>query len=257
MGRGEPTDEKLVQDYTSRWYQERYSGSGFLYHSRIVTDMLSGIKFRDGRYSDKVLDVGCGTGFASSLYPNFDICGLDISDGMLERNPYKWVKGSAEHIEFPDNHYDFVICRSLLHHLEDPLLGLKEMFRVLKPGGQFVCWDPNHNIFYETVRHIFQHTDRFSHLHHSFNAEELFRMIENCNDPNFSKYGDDKGGNGFEITEKRYIGYLAYPLLGFPDIINFRIPTWLGRNLIAFDDFISKTSLKKFSWSLMVKAIKK
>ena len=213
MGRGEPTDEKLVQDYTSKWYSERYSGTGFLYHSRIVTDMLSGIKFRDGRYSDKVLDVGCGNGFISQLHPNFDIQGIDISDGMLALNPYQSVKASAEEIPFSDNTFDFVICRSLLHHLELPVLGLKEMFRVLKPGGRWVCWDPNHNIIYETIRHIFQGTDRFSHLHKSFNDEELFGMIE---------------GTGFNITEKKYIGYLGYPLLGFPDIINFHIAIGIG-----------------------------
>src|SRR3990167_2046661 len=241
MSRGEPTDEKLVQDYTSKWYQQRYSGSGFLYHSRIVTDMLSGIKFRDGRYSDKVLDVGCGTGFVSQLFPNFDITGIDISDGMLERNQYKWVKASAESIPFPDNYYDFVVCRSLLHHLDEPSEGLEEMFRVLKPGGSFVCWDPNHNIVYETIRHIFQHTDRFSHLHKSFNDKELFSMIEEA---------------GFGINERKYIGYLAYPSLGFPEIINFKIPIWLGRKLIAIDDLISKTPLNKLSWSLMVRARK-
>jgi len=241
MSRGEPTDEKLVQDYTSKWYQQRYSGTGFLYHSRIVTDMLNGIKFKDGRSSDKVLDVGCGTGFVSQLYPNFDITGVDISDGMLERNPYKWVKGSAEAIPFPDNHFDFVVCRSLLHHLDDPRVGLREMRRVLKPGGHWVCWDPNHNALYELVRHLFQRTDRFSHLHHSFNAEELFSMVEE---------------EGFKITEKKYIGYLSYPSLGFPDIINTRIPTWLGRKIMALDELISKTPLKRFSWSLMVRAVK-
>lgn len=241
MGRGEPTDEKLVQDYTSKWYARRYSDSGFLYHSRIVTSMLDGIKFKDGRHSDKVLDVGCGIGFVSQLYPNFDIIGLDISDGMLERNPYKWEKGSAESIPFNDGQFDFVVCRSLLHHLDRPEIGLKEMVRVLKPGGHFSCWDPHHNVLYETVRHIFQHTDRFSHLHHSFNAEELFGMIEEA---------------GLEITEKKYLGYLAYPLLGFPDIINFHIPIGIGRKLIRLDDFISKTPLKKISWSLMVRARK-
>lgn len=256
QARGEPTDEKLVQDYVSTLYPKRYSGTGFLYHSRVVTDMLEGIKFRDGRYSDKVLDVGCGIGFVSQLYPNFDITGIDISDGMLAHNPYKWQKAPAENIPFPENTFDFVICRSLLHHLEDPLLGLKEMFRVLKPGGKFVCWDPNHNIVYETIRHIFQHTDRFSHLHKSFNDEDLFRMIENCNDPYFTSYGDSKGGDGFKITEVKYIGYLAYPTLGFPDIIDFKIPIWLGRKLIRIDEFISKTPFKKLSWSLLVKAVK-
>ena len=241
MSRGEPS-EKFVQDYSSKWYATRYSGSGFLYHSRIVTQMLDGIKFRDGRYSDKVLDVGCGNGFVSQLYPNFDITGIDISDGMLERNPYKWVKAPAESIPFPDNTFDFVVCRSLLHHLDDPKLGLREMVRVLKPGGQWSCWDPNHNIVYETVRHMFQNTDRFSHLHHSFNDKELFSMVEE---------------SGLEIKEKKYVGYFGYPLLGFPDIINFKIPIWIGRKLIRLDDFISKTPLKRFSWSLMVTGVKK
>lgn len=241
MSRGEPS-EKYVQDYTSKWYAARYSGSGFLYHSRIVTQMLEGVKFRDGRYSDKILDVGCGTGLVSQLYPNHDIVGIDISDGMLEQNPYIWKKAPAESIPFPDNHFDFVICRSLLHHLDDPRLGLGEMVRVLKPGGKFACYDPNHNFIYEIIRHLFQRTDRFSHLHHSFNDKELFGMIEEA---------------GLNITLKRYLGYLSYPLLGFPDIVNFKIPIWLGRKLIRIDDFISKTPFKKWSWGLMVKAVKK
>lgn len=256
MSKGEPTSEQLVQDYTSKWYAERYSGSGFLYHSRVVTDMLSGIKFRDGRHSDKVLDVGCGTGFVSQLYPNFDITGIDISDGMLANNPYKAIKASAESIPFEDNSFDFVIARSLLHHLDRPDIGLKEMFRVLKPGGKWACWDPLHGPIYNLIRSTFQHTDRFSHLHKSFNDKTLFQMIENCNDPNFTECGDAKGGYGFKITEKRYIGYMAYPLLGFPDIVNFRLPVLIGRKLIILDDLIAKTPLKRFAWSLMVKAIK-
>lgn len=240
--KGEPTNEKLVQDYVSKWYAKRYSGTGFLYHSRIVTDMLGGIKFRDGRYSDKVLDVGCGVGFVSQLYPNFDITGIDISDGMLEKNPYKWVKAPAEKIPFEDNHFDFVLCRALLHHLEDPRVGLREMARVLKPGGTFSCWDPNAALFATAFRKAFQKTERFSHLHHSFQDHELFKMIEEA---------------GFKITEKKYIGFLAYPLCGFPDIKDFKLPIWLGRKLIVLDALIGKTPFKKLAWSLMVKGVKK
>ena len=193
------------------------------------------------RHSDKVLDVGCGTGLISQLYPNFDITGIDISDGMLSNNPHKWIKAPAEELPFPDNTFDYVVCRSLLHHLDDPLEGLIEMYRVLKSGGKWVCWDPNHGVIYGIIRHIFQHTDRFSHLHRSFKDDDLFAMIEEA---------------GFKITEKRYIGYLAYPLLGFPDIVQFPISIGFGKFLIWLDEQISKTPLKKLSWSLMVKAEK-
>lgn len=239
--KGEPTDEKLIQDYVSKWYDKRYSGTGFLYHSKIVTDMLEGIKFRDGRYSDKVLDVGCGVGFVSQLYPNFDITGIDISDGMLEKNPYKWVKAPAEAIPFPDNHFDFVICRSLLHHLDDPILGLREMVRVLKPGGKWVCWDPNAGTLATWFRKIFQKSDRFSHLHHSFKDMELLKMVEDA---------------GLNIQDMKYIGFLAYALCGFPDIKNFHLPIWIGRNLIKIDDLLSKSFIKRCAWSLMVKGVK-
>ena len=241
MSRGEPTDEKLVQDYVSTLYPKRYSGTGFLYHSRIVTEMLEGVKLKDGKYSDKVLDVGCGIGFVSRLYPSFDIVGIDISDGMLANNPHKWLKAPAEAIPFPDNHFDFVVCRSLLHHLDDPTVGLREMFRVLKPGGKWVCWEPNHNALYETIRHLFQGTDRFSHLHHSFDAEQLFYLISKA---------------GFKITDKRYIGYFGYPTLGFPDIIRFPIPIGVGKVIMKLDEWIGKSWFKKLSWSLMIKGEK-
>jgi SAM-dependent methyltransferase len=155
---------------------------------------------------------------------------------------YKWVKAAAEKIPFPDGQFDFVLCRALLHHLENPSVGLKEMYRVLKPGGTFSCWDPNAATLATTFRKMFQKTERFSHLHHSFKDEELFKMIEDA---------------GFQITEKRYIGFLAYPLCGFPDIKDFKIPLWFGRNLISIDDLISKTPLKKLAWSLMIRAVKK
>lgn len=241
MSIGEPNSEKLVQDYTSKWYRKRYSGTGFLFHARQACEMLSGVRMSD-RHSDKILDVGCGTGFISQLYPNFDITGIDISDGMLAQNPHKWQKASVYEIPFPDNHFDYVVCRSLLHHLEDPVRGLKEMFRVLKPGGKWACYDPNHNVVYEFIRHIFQHTNRFSHLHKSFNDRALVNMIW------------DQGG--FAITEVKYIGFLSYPLLAFPDIIDFHIPIGIGKLIMKLDELIAKTPVKRLAWSLMVKAEK-
>lgn len=232
--------EQEVQDWVSQFYAQRYSGSGFLYHSKIVTEMLDGARMSDRR-SDKILDVGCGIGFISQLYPNFDITGVDISDEMLKRNPFKWQKARVEELPFPDNHFDYVVCRSLLHHLEEPSLGLKEMFRVLKPGGKWICWDPNYSFLINLFREWFQNTNRFSHLHKSFTVNELRNMLEET---------------GFAVDEVKYIGFLAYPLLGFPDIFNFRIPHGIGKILIGIDNLIAKTPLKSLAWSVMVRAHK-
>ena len=238
---GEPTDEQLVQDYVAKWYPQRYSGTGFLYHARIVTHMLEGIKFRDGRHSDKVLDVGCGVGFVSQLYPNFDITGIDISDEMLKRNPYQWLKAPAEDIPFPNGTFDFVICRSLLHHLEVPSKGLAEMARVLKPGGKFVCWEPNLSIFNDWIRKLAKLTRRFSHWHKNFEPIELQEMIRDAN---------------LDIQSITYQGYLAYPLIGFPDILNLRLPISVGRTLMRIDEWISQTPLAPVGWAVMIRAIK-
>ena len=237
MTLGEPE----VQDFVAKLYPKRYSGTGFLYHSRIVTEMLRGVKFRDGRHSDKVLDVGCGIGFVSQLYPNFDIMGVDISEEMLKRNPYVWKQAPVEVLPFPDNTFDFVICRSLLHHLEHPYLGLLQMFRVLKPGGTWVCWEPNLSQWNDWIRKLSKLTKRFSHWHRSFSPDVLVKLIE-C--------------SGFQIVSKQYHGHFAYAMLGFPDIIDLKIPLGIGKKLIWLDDQIAKTFLAKTGWAVMIKAVK-
>lgn len=239
---GEPTSEKLVQDYVSKWYARRYSGTGFLYHARVVTRMLEGATFRHGRKAvTKILDVGCGTGFVSQLYPNFDITGIDISDEMLKRNPYTWVKAPAEAIPFPDGTFDFVVCRSLLHHLESPEAGLKEMHRVLKPDGTFVCWETNFSMFNDWMRRIAKLTRRFSHLHKNFKRKELLRMIKSAN---------------LEVSQVYLHGIFAYPLAAFPDILDLKLPIWIGRWLLAIDDVLAKTPLRYLAFSVMIKARK-
>ena len=233
--------EPEVQDAVAKFYEKRYAGTGFLYHARIVTQMLDGIKFRDGRYSDKVLDVGCGVGFLSQLYPNFDITGIDISDEMLKRNPHTWVKAPAEAIPFPDNTFDFVVCRSLLHHLDVPAKGLAEMVRVLKPGGKWVAWEPNLSIFNDWIRKLSKLTKQFSHWHKNFSPKELKRMIE---------------ASGLTITSVKHHGHLAYPMLGFPDILKLPISLSVGRYLMAFDEVLSRTFIASTGWATMIKATK-
>ena len=75
--------ELSVQNHSSQYYEQRYTGSGLRYHTEVIQWLM-------GHAQSKVLDAGCGTGIVSSLYAktSLDILGVDISDGMLATKRY-------------------------------------------------------------------------------------------------------------------------------------------------------------------------
>jgi len=103
----------------------------------------------------KVLNVGCGRhGTERVLFPkpNYSIYGVDTNEESLEilgkRRVYEGlIKGSIASLPVPSATVDVVYLRLVLHHLVAPrnLLsdGLRECFRVLKPGGMLVLVEPN------------------------------------------------------------------------------------------------------------------
>jgi demethylmenaquinone methyltransferase / 2-methoxy-6-polyprenyl-1,4-benzoquinol methylase len=98
---------------------------------------------------DTILDVATGTGdlalAALKLNPS-KITGIDISEKMLEigrakierkglRGKIELLKGDSENIQFPDNHFDAAMVAFGVRNFSDPLAGLKQILRVIKPGG--------------------------------------------------------------------------------------------------------------------------
>jgi len=100
-----------------------------------------------------VLDVACGTGalaLAAAERTGEDgyVAGLDINEGMLgvarrKSSTIDWRLGRAEELPFPDNHFDAVASQFGLMFFEDRQQAVREMTRVLKPGGRFAVavWD--------------------------------------------------------------------------------------------------------------------
>jgi ubiquinone/menaquinone biosynthesis C-methylase UbiE len=95
-----------------------------------------------------VLDLGCGTGsyieIQSGLqeHKNIRWYGADPSEDMLNVAREKaqialFHKAGAEDLPFDDNFFDYVTSRFSFHHFADRNRALKEIFRVLKPGGYF------------------------------------------------------------------------------------------------------------------------
>jgi len=97
----------------------------------------------------RVLELGCGTGtFTGDFSRSFsDLTAIDISDSLLEvaaqRFPnVKFVNADIHATPFEPASFDLVVGCSVLHHLEwDD--ALKEVFRILRPGGALRFTEPN------------------------------------------------------------------------------------------------------------------
>jgi SAM-dependent methyltransferase len=94
---------------------------------------------------DRALDVGAGPGFLSAALLNrvAEAVALEPSEAMLSHAPagVKGVVGSALDMSFADASFDLVTCVNSLHHLPDPHAALREIARVLAPGGRFAIQD--------------------------------------------------------------------------------------------------------------------
>ena len=99
---------------------------------------------------DKVLEIGCGTGlFTRKFYAatKANLTAIDISEDLLREArkllpEVTFKTDDAMHMSFQNAEFDVVFGSSILHHLEFDS-SLKEIYRVLKPGGRMIFAEPN------------------------------------------------------------------------------------------------------------------
>jgi demethylmenaquinone methyltransferase/2-methoxy-6-polyprenyl-1,4-benzoquinol methylase len=96
----------------------------------------------------QILDLCCGTGDIALAFARAgaDVTGADFTDEMLRvaeaRTPaVRWVRADALELPFPDDSFDVVSVGYGLRNLADIERGLREILRVLKPGGRFLSLD--------------------------------------------------------------------------------------------------------------------
>lgn len=102
---------------------------------------------------DRVLDVACGTGALARaawarVQPGGSLAGVDINDGMLAvarrmSSEIEWQQGPAESLPYGDGSFDAVVSQFGLMFFEDRVAALREMWRMLGPGGRLAVavWD--------------------------------------------------------------------------------------------------------------------
>ena len=100
----------------------------------------------------KLIDVASGTGDIAKLYLekinyNGFVCCVDENKEMLNLNKkkfeessnIKWFRNNAEKLPFEDNYFDYYTISFGIRNINNINIALKEAYRVLKPGGRFLC----------------------------------------------------------------------------------------------------------------------
>jgi ubiquinone/menaquinone biosynthesis C-methylase UbiE len=147
----EITEPSVVNDVESfnRW-SKTYEDSWMqrLYFDRIHYRVLSFAEA--GTSPGCIVDVGCGTGRllrkARKRWPHSQLMGVDPAEGMVKKARVLmpdsvFIMSPAESIPVPDASVDLVFSTTSFHHWQDQLQGVREIRRILRPGGQFILSD--------------------------------------------------------------------------------------------------------------------
>jgi len=194
-------------------YEAHYSDEWSVEYRRrfIYEPMFAGLNLA----GLQVLDAMCGSGQTTSylLARGASVTGLDISNEVIDTFQSRWssanvVKRSLLDSGLPGNSFDCVAVVGGLHHIHPNVkAAVREIHRVLKPGGHFCFMEPHSGSLPDVVRKVWYRFDRFfSDNEAAIDVGALQRDFR----------------EGFELTKVNYLGNVAF-LLVLNSLI-FRIP---------------------------------
>lgn len=233
--------DRVAIEYEAKRYQDPHAQR---YHGWWTDLMLSCVDT-----GGRILDNGCGIGLLGEKVASERVVGLDISSEMLSRaseHGDQLILGNSQDLPLADGSFDVAFSRSLLHHLPEPEAAVKEMHRVLRPGGEIVLVDTNASLLSTIPRWIKYRGEHFSEKHQNMSRRRLEGMLRPY----------------FRIDRVTYFGYVAYPLVGFPDLVSvfkyFPLKSLSASALMAFDSVLSRIPLvRALGWAILIKGTRR
>ncbi|MGG3804738.1 demethylmenaquinone methyltransferase [Metabacillus fastidiosus] len=212
-------------------YDKMNSVISFQRHVAWRKDTMKRMNVKNGQ---SALDVCCGTAdwtiaLADAVGKNGNVIGLDFSKNMLaigsekvndlELDNVKLIHGNAMSLPFEDNSFDFVTIGFGLRNVPDYMQVLKEMYRVVKPGGKVVCLEtsqPTLPVFKQLYFFYFRYIMPMFGKVFAKSYEEYSWLQESARDfPGMKKLAEMFKEAGFDHVEvKAYTGGVAAMHMG-------------------------------------------
>lgn len=149
-------DNSIYDQYEDRWYTA-YDDPVALLRAESKAKapwILERMRKHNIFPGAQVLDVGCGAGFLSNELAKmkYDVCAIDVSLESLkvaqrfdQTQTVRYRQADAYQLPFADHSYDVVTALDFLEHVQQPQTVIREVSRVLKPGGLFFYHTFNRN----------------------------------------------------------------------------------------------------------------
>jgi SAM-dependent methyltransferase len=163
--------DSLPREMQHHTYSIMYEVEGkhwwFAGRRRIIAGFVERVIKDIGKLRPRILDVGCGTGANLQMLSQFGAAeGVDVSPEALDfcraRGLAKVKQGAAESLPFEDASFDLVTGLDVVEHLDDDIVGLSEMRRVLRPDGRAVLFVPAFMFLWGVQDDISHHRRRYT-----------------------------------------------------------------------------------------------
>jgi SAM-dependent methyltransferase len=237
--------DRIADEYEAH-YGDAYS---LEYRERFIYGpMFEGINL----FGMNVLDAMCGSGHTTEylLTRNARVTGLDISKKVIDSFNARWsncrsVRRSLLDSGLPSDSFDCVVIVGGLHHIQPNVSqAIKEIYRVLRPGGYFCFMEPHSGSLPDLVRRFwYKHDHFFSDNEQAIDTVSLEREFS----------------SQFDFNKVNYLGNLAF-LLVLNSLI-FRIPVGAKRLysplLLRLEALINKLQGKTMSCYVVARWQKK
>jgi len=184
----------MEQQLYENTYRSEQSHWWFVGRRTLIFDQID--RVYHGHTDLEILDVGCGTGLNMKYLAQYgQVTGADLSSTALNfcrvRGHTRLIKAPIEGLPFPDNTFDLVTALDIIEHLDDDLAGLREIRRVLKPGGRVFILVPAYKFLWSLQDEISSHRRRYI-------TRQLRAVIE---------------GSGLAVERMTYANTLLFPVV--------------------------------------------